>query len=140
MSGLIIPDGNLERAAAAEAAAGVGEGVGAVVGMVVDGIGVGRVALSIDNAVGVLVPVVVVVVVVVVILLVLVEVFGADVFQPHFACSSGLRNEIRHPVSLMILSIIWRTSSCASRVTRHSAAIARQRIDVVATPLLYIRC
>lgn len=126
----MIPDGNLERAAAA----GVGDGVGVVVGIAVTGFGVGRVPLSIDNAVGVLLAVVVVVVVLV-ILLVLV-VFEADVFQPHFACSSGLRNAIRQPVSLMILSIICSTSSCASRATRHSAAIARQRIEVVATPLL----
>jgi hypothetical protein len=130
---LITPDGNLERAAAAAEAAEVGDGLGAVVGMVVAGFGVGRVPLSIDNAVGAVL--VVVVVVVVVILLVSGVVFGADVFQPHFACNSGLRNAIRQPVSLMIFSIICRTSSCASRVTRHSAAIARQRIDVVATPL-----
>lgn len=134
MSGFIIPDGNLERPVAA-AAGGGGVGLGAVVGIFAVGIGVGRVPLSMDNAVGVVLFVVVVVVVVVVILLVLV-VFGADVFQPHFACSSGLRNAIRQPVSLMILSIICRTSSCASRATRHSAAIARQRIEVVATPLL----
>jgi hypothetical protein len=85
-----------------------------------------------DNAVGVLV---VAVVVVVIVILVLLFVVGAEVFQPHFACSSGLRNAIRQPVSLMILSIIWRTSSWASRATRHSAAIARQGIEVVATPL-----
>lgn len=132
MSGFIIPDGNLERAEAAEAS-GVGDGVGAVLGRFVAGFRVGRVPLSIDNAVCAVL--VVVVVVVVVTLLVSVVVFGADVFQPHFACSSGLRNAIRQPVSFMILSIICRTSSCASRATRHSAAIARQRIDVVATPL-----
>lgn len=129
MSGFIIPDGNLERAAEVAAAVGGGVGLGAVVGILAAGIGEGRVPLS------VLFVVAVAVVVMVVTLLVLV-VFGADVFQPHFACSSGLRNAIRKPVSLMILSIICRTSSCASRVTRHSAAIARQRIDIVATPLL----
>lgn len=128
---MIIPVGNLERAAtAAVAAGGGGVGVGAVVGIAFGRVGVGRDPLSMDNAVGVLV------VVVVILLVLVVVVVGMEVFQPHFDCSSGLRNAIRQPVSLMILSIIWRTSSCASRATRHSAAIARQRIEIVATPLL----
>jgi hypothetical protein len=46
-----------------------------------------------------------------------------------------MRNPTHHPVTLIILSKISKTSSCASLLTRHSAAIARQRIETLATPL-----
>lgn len=71
ISGFIIPDGNLERAALA-AAGGGGVPLGAVVGIVAVGIGEGRVPLSMDNGAGVVLFRVVAVVVVIVILLVLV--------------------------------------------------------------------
>lgn len=57
------------------------------------------------------------------------------VSQPHFSWSSFLINPMRQPASFMILSTMSRISSCASRLTKHSAAMVRQRMDMVATPL-----
>lgn len=59
--------------------------------------------------------------------------------HPHFSISSPRKKATCHPVSLMILSMICRTSSCACLFVKHSAAIARQRRETLATPLLLER-
>ena len=59
--------------------------------------------------------------------------------QPHFSLSSLWRKPIRQPVSFLIFSNIWRTSSCSLRSMRHSAAIARDRRATLATPLMRVK-
>ena len=61
--------------------------------------------------------------------------YCSSLFHPHFSFNSLCRNPVRHPVSFWILSKISSTSSCSRRETRHSAAMARDLMATLATPL-----
>lgn len=60
--------------------------------------------------------------------------------QPQASWSSCFTCSAFQPVCFMMSSRIPKASCWASLVARHSAAMARKRIDRLATPLLHISC
>jgi hypothetical protein len=60
-------------------------------------------------------------------------------FQPHFSFRWSWMKVTRQPVSFLIFSKISITSSCSRRTVRNSPAIARQRMEAEATPLIHVR-